>query len=240
MRSVALALTGWDVDLATGVVSFDESVAHGAPVTFLGETKIWRARSVVDRLVADAATHARVAGLLYTSLVGAEPTPEQAAELGTFWAGVGLDVRPLVRHILLGDDFKQSRLCRPRSPLEFATAVRSIVGHSESELWRLLLLGQAPFHPPNVGGWPSGEAWLTLASLMPRAQMVASLDFIDPISGATSSVDGILDRCGIHEITNVTLAALRQVEDDPQVGTEETLRQARLRLVLASPEFQLS
>ena len=33
----------------------------------------------------------------------------------------------------------------------------------------LLAVGQAPFAPPNVGGWPSGEAWLSTTGIAQRA-----------------------------------------------------------------------
>ena len=36
-------------------------------------------------------------------------------------------------------------------------------------------LGQLPFFPPNVSGWPSGQAWLSTASATTRVQTAALL-----------------------------------------------------------------
>ena len=36
-------------------------------------------------------------------------------------------------------------------------------------------LGQDLFNPPNVGGWPGGRTWLTLAALIGRANFAAAL-----------------------------------------------------------------
>ena len=75
---------------------------------------------------------------------------------------------------------------------------------------------------------------------MPRAQMLAAIDLDDPARAGDASTDEILDLCGIHELTPATLAALEQVEDDREVENIDDLRRARLRLALASPEFQLA
>ena len=69
--------------------------------------------------------------------------------------------------------------------------------------------------------------------------MVSNVDVAAPTSNLTT-VDGILDRCGLHEVTESTMAALVAVEDDPNVTNDDELRQALLCLAFASPEFQVS
>ncbi len=239
VRSAALALTGWQVNLATGAISFDAANAFRGQVEFLGQLRSWDPTSIVDRLLAHPGTAQRHAGLLYEHLVGLPLPASEAAELGSWWSSQGLELRALIERILLSDAFDNSRLVRPRGPLEFYCAVRSIVGFGESELWRLLALGQAPYRPPNVGGWPDGAAWLTPAGLLPRTQMVANIDVASP-TGDLATVDGILDRCGMHEVSESTMEALTAVEDDSSLTNDDELRQARLRLALVSPEFQVS
>ena len=239
VRNAALAMSGWQVNLTTGAISFDPANAFSGQVEFLGQVASWDVTSIVDRLVAHPATAQRHAALLYAELVGVPPSPAEASELGAWWSSQGLELQPLIERILLSDAFDHSRLVRPRSPLEFYCAVRSIIGFGESELWRLLELGQAPYRPPNVGGWPARSAWLAPAGLLPRTQMVSNVDVAAPTSDLTT-VDGILDRCGLHEVTESTMAALVAVEDDPNVTNDDELRQALLRLAFASPEFQVS
>ena len=238
VRQAALAMTGWLVDLQTGEISFSDDNAHQGTTTFLGEERDWDVPSIVDRLLQHPATAVRHADLLHRMLVGT-PATDPATD-GEWWATQGLSIVPMVQRIVTSEAFAVNRLNRPKSPLEFYASVRSITRQSGSELWQLLFLGQAPYRPPNVGGWPVGDAWLSPASLMPRAQMLAAIDLDDPARAGDASTDEILDLCGIHELTPTTLAALEQVEDDREVENIDDLRRARLRLALASPEFQLA
>jgi uncharacterized protein (DUF1800 family) len=50
----------------------------------------------------------------------------------------------------------------------------------------LRALGQIPFYPPNVSGWPSGHAWLSTAAAVTRMQAATALAKaanLDSISG---------------------------------------------------------
>ena len=69
-----------------------------------------------------------------------------------------------------------------KPPLEwFIGACRALnilpsqVAKPETILGYLDKLGQKPFYPPNVGGWPSGEIWLTAANAQYRIELATIL-----------------------------------------------------------------
>jgi uncharacterized protein (DUF1800 family) len=97
-------------------------------------------------------------------------------------------------------------------------------------------LGQVPFSPPNVGGWPAGEAWLSSATAQYRIAFAAWLIKQSDLSALTSipvasRVLKSADWLGVAEWSARTQAALRDSVNDPA--------QFAL-LALCSPEYVVS
>src|SRR4029078_13686381 len=49
-------------------------------------------------------------------------------------------------------------------------------------------LGQNPFAPPNVKGWPGGEAWINSSTLLGRKQLVEPMLLNDDRAGMNASM----------------------------------------------------
>jgi len=97
-------------------------------------------------------------------------------------------------------------------------------------------LGQTPFNPPNVGGWPAAEAWLSSATAQYRIAFAAWLIKQSDLSALTaipvgSRVLKSADWLGVPEWSARTQAALRDSLNDPA--------QFAL-LALCSPEYIVS
>lgn len=239
VRQAALAMTGWRVDRDTYAVSFKPDRAYTEPVTFLGETKKWDVASIVDRLCDHPATAARVASLLWYHFTGKELTGGPKAELGAWWQGQNLEIRPLVERILMDDQFWADDYARPRSGFEYYAAAQNILGLDPTELWQARNFGQLPYEPPNVGGWPVGARWLNPDSMLRRSEMLFNIDFREISGGTSASIDEILDRCGIYVVSDETLAVLNGAAANPDEIGQEGVVQLQWRIALSSPEFQL-
>jgi uncharacterized protein (DUF1800 family) len=97
-------------------------------------------------------------------------------------------------------------------------------------------LSQVPFSPPNVGGWPVDQAWLSSASAQFRLSFATSiigqadlgeLTAISPVRRP----DYLADLLGVVEWSTRTSYAMRGVRDNPQ----------RLLIIAAcSPEYVVS
>ncbi len=240
VRAAALAIGGWRVDGDTNAVYHDPERAHGQPVTFLGENRTWDIAAVVDRLCDHPATAARISSLLWYHLVGTRLDAAGASELGAFWQGQNLEIRPLVTRILNDPAFRANHYNRPRSGFEFFAALQALAGFDVEEKWRPRSVGQALYEPPNVAGWPDGDRWLTPDSMLRRSNLLFSFDLPARIPGALEAgVDEILDRCGLFVVSQGTLDTLTNVTSSPSYG-EEGVAQLRWRIALSSPEFQLT
>jgi uncharacterized protein (DUF1800 family) len=97
-------------------------------------------------------------------------------------------------------------------------------------------LGQLPFYPPNVGGWPSGQLWLTTAALQARidfARWAAAAGDLSTVADASlgSRIDAVGYLLGVDAFSARTIAALSDV-----VGSPPSL----VELALLSPEYQVN
>jgi hypothetical protein len=89
-----------------------------------------------------------------------------------------------------------------------------------------------PFSPGRATMRTDPDLVVSLAAL-PREEAVAAV----LNGGTTASVDEILDRCGIHVVSDETMAALAGASDPTGIG-EESVVQLQWRIALSSPEFQ--
>ncbi|MGH1491788.1 MAG: DUF1800 domain-containing protein [Acidimicrobiales bacterium] len=238
VREAALGMTGWRVDRDTYAVWFDPERAYNEPVTFLGETKKWDVASITDRLCDHPATAARVASRLWYHLTGKEIEGAAKAELGVWWQGQNLEIKPLVERILTSDEFWADHYARPRSGFEYYAAAQNILGLDPTKLWQARNLGQLLYEPPNVGGWPRGERWLNPDSMLRRSEMMFNVDFREVSGGETATIDEILDACAIYVVSDETMAALNSAPNPEKYGPEGGV-QLQWRIAMSSPEFQL-
>jgi uncharacterized protein (DUF1800 family) len=104
-------------------------------------------------------------------------------------------------------------------------------GERNRILGALRALGQVPFRPPSVGGWPAGAAWLTTSSVQARlhaGQVLATLAPAaeDALTGP-DRLDALARLLVVDDWTVRTRAALAGVREPRQL----------LALALATPEY---
>ncbi len=240
VRAAARALAGWVVE--EGAVEFRRENAFIAPLVFLGEQADWDTALIVDRLCDHPATARRIAVRLWITLVGSIPTDAAASELGAWWQKQDLDIDTLIERILRDRSFFDQKLNRPRSGLEWFCAVQAATG-VEVDNWRMEHLGQKPYLPPSVAGWPD-DRWVTPGSLLTRLSIVNDLDLAslrpeaDPDRNHRFTVTDLLDRCGLWTVSDTTVAALETIATSDELDVAAVAR-IRWRLALSSPEFNL-
>jgi uncharacterized protein (DUF1800 family) len=94
----------------------------------------------------------------------------------------------------------------------------------------LSLLGQVPFQPPSVGGWPAGRAWLTTGSALARLQLAQFIAARVSLSGIKTA-GAVGELLGVDAFSARTKNALAKVGRDPK---------ALLALAACSPEYVVS
>jgi uncharacterized protein (DUF1800 family) len=158
-------------------------------------------------------------------------------------AFVGRDISAAVAAMASDSAIRDEKNDLVKSPVEwFIAACRALeltpsALKTPSQLLNYLdKLGQVPFNPPNVGGWPAGGAWLSSATAQYRIAFAAwlikqsdlrALKEIPIGSRALKSADWL----GVAEWSPRTQSTLRTSLSDPA--------QFAL-LALCSPEFIVS
>lgn len=237
VRAGAKALAGWQVAFRSYNVQFSAPDAHKGPLRFLGRAGLLDYEDVVDAVCQHPKCAPFVTSRIYQYFMGVPPSPARSDELSTLFRASNLEILPVVTEILTHPEFLESRLTRPKEPVEWVVAASAALG-LDTTVWVLDRLGQLPFAPPNPAGWPKGEIMLSSQQMLHRINVLSEwwVDATKFISGS-NQVDAVLERCSIHEVSDNTLATLRTAAAQaPNWQRPISL----LRLALSSPEFQLA
>jgi uncharacterized protein (DUF1800 family) len=204
---------------------------RGPAFTFLGESKVWNAEAVLDKILQHEATAAFIVRKLLTAFVTPTPSDPYVARLAAAYRKNRYDTKALLRDIALSPEFTAADTYRAliKSPTELTVHTAKALG--DKTLTKLVLgsgqgMGQTLFDPPSVGGWPENESWISSNTMLARANFVTSaLQAVKKLPAAGSAHQTYLD--GV--LSPQTLKLLNEATDDKK----------RWSIVFASPEFQL-
>jgi uncharacterized protein (DUF1800 family) len=237
VAAAATAFSGWWIDdESNNTVRFDPQSGPQGPVTLLG-SQAATAADAIDIICDHPSCAPYIAAKLHRTFTGVSPSPERTNELAAVFSSSGLEIRPLIEAILGHPSFLELRLNRPRVPVEWYLAANAVLG-AKRDMWILNLLGQMPFIPPNVAGWPSGDRWLSAGAAFTRAQVAWDHAWDTEVTDDADPVAAILAKASLFEVSDATRTALN--------AAARTIEERRDRasilhaLVVCSPEFALS
>ena len=108
--------------------------------------------------------------------------PAQLAPLGSWWRDNAFDLRALAHRFFASRMFfaPEFRGTFIKSPVHYYLGLLQEFDLDVPPLPRrvifpLRVMGQMPFHPPNVRGWVGGRSWINSATLAARRTLVESL-----------------------------------------------------------------
>jgi uncharacterized protein (DUF1800 family) len=241
VRAAARALTGWAVDVQSATASLVPRRHDPGPETVLGRS-VSDAPSLVDELVGLPVSPQFIAGRVWTRFVS--DTPPDPATLATLVDAYGPDhdMTALLRAAVRTPAFRDPGSVLVREPVLWLVGALRALDVPASKVPVAALaggltgLGQVPFAPPNVGGWPAGTPWLTTASALARLNLARALVTVGDISPVTDApvpgrVAATTALLGLPALTPRTAAAL-----NPLAGNPPQLVAA----ALASPESCVS
>jgi uncharacterized protein (DUF1800 family) len=227
VREGARALTGWTLDRDEGEVRFVAKRHDGGTKTVLGATGTLDATAFVDAILAEPGSARFLATRWWRRLAGPEPPSQDALDRLVAAYGPGRDLRSLFGAILTDPEYAGQTGTLVASPVEWVVgAMRSLaVPTDEATLKKaagiLKALGQLPFYPPNVSGWPSGKAWLSTSAAKTRVQaagLLAQAGNLDAVAAAAPAerVDAIRYLLGLPAFTGRTASHLSTLTGNPR------------------------
>ena len=269
VKAASRAFTGWRIlpratgntDLATynpqfTIVAQDHD---NGQKTFLGKTGNFGGDDIVDIIMSQPAAGRFITTRLFTEFANFNPEPATIDRLVGVWDSSGHDIKAIVRAILVSDEFYSEASYRGfvRSPVEFMVgAIRGLELAPTAQGIRagadknFQAMGQIPFEPPNVAGWPGGSSWLSSTTFYARANFLdqfllapqrgAQQTELPALSGATTADELVERALSIFVDNNISDTARQSITAYASTITDARERASAVAyLVLASPEYQL-
>lgn len=195
--------------------------------TLFGITRNFDAAGFCDTVLAQPKSAEYVAGRLWQQLASEEPPAAQVLDRLVSAYGPGRNLRALTKAILTDNEFTDSRAAVVNTPVEWLVGVMRTLRVPVDKPARLKMihatlrtLGQRPFYPPSVGGWPSGQVWLSTASAGARLRAATQLAHAGDLSsientGAGDRVDAVGYLIGVGAWSDRTVKALQPLVRQP-------------------------
>ncbi|MEU0506286.1 DUF1800 domain-containing protein [Nocardia sp. NPDC005998] len=226
VREGARALTGWTID-ASGVTMLNSQRHDPGPKTVLGVTGSLGAREFCDIVLGRPESARYVAGRMWQQLGSDTPPSQPAIDRAVAAYGPNRDAAGMVVAILTDDEFAAVQDTVVHGPVEWLIGmVRALAVPMDNDAdvkklaGVLRNLGQLPFYPPSVGGWPHGQAWMSTAAarirLTAASELVKKADLSRISSAAPGDrLDAVGYQLGIGAWSDRSAAVLGAVRNDP-------------------------
>lgn len=248
IKQVARAFTGWTHD---GVEFVYNARQHddGEKVVF-GQNGSFNGDDVVELLMRHPASAPYIGGKLFDYFVGADADPKMQASLGDVLRENNYELRPLLRVILRSKSFFAAKRIggKIKSPIQLLVGTMRLLDagvlNTPQTRRELEKMGQVPFEPPNVKGWPGtydGRKWINTATLLARYNLAVRL--VDRVRNQLQTSDDS------EKLVNEWLARLigRPIEAAKREALVAAARSAQpneaaadvVKLIVAMPEYQL-
>ena len=223
VKELARAFTGYQVSRSSGVVVYNANRRDTKSVTILGKSAVMTPEDAISHLVSQPNCAQFIAERIWYRFISSQaPLPASHPMIGAF---AGRDTASLVAALVNSSDLANPQYEMVKSPVEWFVGVCRALGLTPSKLdsftklhGYLDKLSQIPFSPPNVGGWPADEAWLSSASAQFRITFATWLVGQADLSAIQERIPAaraayLADLLGVVEWSPRTAFALREVRD---------------------------
>ena len=241
VRELSRALTGYQIERSSGKVTFNTKRYDPNIKTILGSSTTFNGTSATAHLVAQKDNAKFISERFWFRFISSQlELPSDNSLEKSFESR---DIRKLVTALTDSQILSNPSYSIVKAPVEWFVGVARYLKLTPSALKtpaQLLAyldkLAQVPFNPPNVGGWPTDEAWLSSASAQSRIQFASWLIKQADLSALTAiapnkRVAWLQDELGILAFSNRTRLALDGVKTSPA---------QLLQLAICSPEYVVS
>lgn len=177
IKQVARTFTGWEI--RNDRFRFNRYQHDSGVKSFLGHTGEFNGDQAVEIVLQQKAAPRFIARKLIQYFITDEPVDDGTVEpLARELSDSSFEIKRAVGMILRSRFFYASVGKKIRSPVELGVGfLRSLeaTGNFVRLGNRLRDLGQLPFFPPNVKGWPGGRTWINSATLLGRMNLISEL-----------------------------------------------------------------
>lgn len=235
VREGARCYTGWRYDQKSNAFVEVAAKHDNGVKTVLGHTGNFDGGDLITILTHSDASHRWISTRVWCRFAKTITTDPVVNTLMTTYAQ-RLNIGSLMTATFTSPLFLQTKGELVKQPVEYVVgALRALKMRADNQIYLgfLQALGQVPFEPPNVGGWPFDDGWLTTAASYNRmrfARFVATRGDISAVADepVSSRADAAAHLLSVDAWGAQTRVALAQVAHDPQ---------SLMTLALCAPEY---
>ena len=241
VRELSRALTGYQIERSSGRVVFNPKRYDPNVKTILGSSTNFNGASATAHLVAQKDNAKFISERFWYRFISSQV--ELPANNSFEKSFETRDISKLLAALTDSKILSNPDYSIVKAPVEWFIGVARFLNLTPSELKTpaqllsyLDKLAQVPFNPPNVGGWPTDESWLSSASAQSRIQFAAWLIKQANLKALTAitpnrRINWLQDELGVIAFSNRTRFALDGVKSNPA---------QLLQLAICSPEYVVS
>jgi len=235
VKEAARAFTGWSFDPESRAFVFRRALHDGGRKTVLGVSGAFDGDAVLDILLAQPSSAQFVVAKLWREFVSSSPDPVRVAAIAEGFRASGWRIDVAVRALLVQPEVvaRSEDNALVKSPVELVVGLaRQSGGQVTAPVAAAVAvagMGQNLFSPPNVRGWPGGEAWINTATLLARKQFIEralSPGMAEPGASMDSAAPAPADDNGAQQLQR-RLRALEQARS-VRLDADAWLRSAGL------------
>jgi len=247
VKAAARAFTGYKIT-KSGYSYFNPNQHDNGTKTFLGQTGNFGPEDIVNILSSHPATAKAISTKLFEYFAYASPSDDIVNQLANIFMNSGGNIRSVVQAILNSDAFwsEQAHLGLVKGPVDYlTTAVRSLGAtvNPKAAVGTLNNLGQLPFDPPSVFGWPSGAEWINTSTIIDRYNFPLLLRSMDNVGSALQDGDSdpvdAVSRILYPEGLPSEVRQVIQASTDSDAGSGMQMRNL-IRLTMSTPYYNLN
>jgi len=172
IREGARALTGWGIEPYQFV--FRPRAHDDGEKTIFGKKGNFDGDQFTNLILEQPACAEFMARKLWVYFASENPKKEVIHELASKFRESKYDIKTLLRAVFSHPEFYSPEVIgsQIKSPIQLVVGTARTLGLTASKLElygrMLLMMGQVPYAPPNVKGWPGGRTWIDTSRLVTR------------------------------------------------------------------------
>jgi uncharacterized protein (DUF1800 family) len=241
VSEAARAFTGIGVDRQAGEAVFRPRLHDSGIKEVLGTRGNLDTDTVLDVLLAQPETASFIVAKLWREFVSPAPDSREVERIAADFRASGYSIKVALRELLLCDAFwaAESRGTLVKSPAELVVGTLRAVAIAPRDMRPFAAatsrMGQTLFAPPNVKGWPGGDAWINSSTLLARQRFLAALSRRTPEGAAMQIAASAGHRIAIDDL----LLPLPPVGDAVAEARAEREPAGLVRAAFLDPVYQL-
>ncbi|HNJ75384.1 MAG TPA: DUF1800 domain-containing protein [Azospira sp.] len=242
VKEAARAFTGWSLERETGRFKWRPPMHDDGEKRVLGRSGNFDGDDVLDILLAQPAMAEFITGKLWREFVSPTPNAAEVKRVAERFRAAGLDIRPALRALLLTRSFwaPENRGALVKSPVDLVVGSLRTLEVSVPDALPLAFtmrnLGQDLLAPPNVRGWPGGEAWINSTTLLARKQFMERLLRNDEFVARAVRADGV--EVAYEQGVQRNRQRVQQLREEFGKGPGRLEGETRMRMVQAMSDIR--